>query len=92
VRNISASGALLMAQPLVVASGSIVVVLDDIGPVPARIARQTDDGLGVCFEGISGDERDRLIQSIYAEGRSNAVRDVKPLQVMAGLLQTFMKP
>ncbi len=91
VRDISASGALLDGVNAVSTDGRIEVVLDDVGALPARIVRATGYELAVCFDGISSRDRDRLIRSIFAAGRCNAVQHLRPWKVVLGLFHSFAK-
>ena len=91
VADISASGALLRTDSPAPAADSLVLVLDDVGALPARIVRATGNRLAVCFDGILPADRDRLIRSIFARGRFNAVSEVKPWKVMLALVQGFAK-
>jgi cellulose synthase (UDP-forming) len=92
VRDISASGALLDGVGRAAAPGSLEVVLPGVGSLPARVVRATEGQLAVCFVDLSSTQRDRLIQSIYAQGLCNAVREVKPWKVALRLVQSFVRP
>jgi cellulose synthase (UDP-forming) len=91
VRDISASGALLDGVGSVPADGSLEVLLDGVGAVPAQVVRATGYQLAVCFEDVSSTKRDRLIRSIFAMGRYNAVGELRPWKVVLGLLHSFAR-
>jgi hypothetical protein len=69
--------------------GKLELLICGVGLLPGRVMRTQANSLALCFDELSAQDRDRLIQYIYAAGRCNAVQRVKPWKVMHGLLQSF---
>ncbi|HEV3084862.1 MAG TPA: glycosyltransferase [Gemmataceae bacterium] len=87
--NLSISGAFLTEVHAMPPDGKLELLISGIGLLPGRVTRTQANSLALCFDDLSAQDRDRLIQYIYAAGRCNAVQRVKPWKVMHGLLQSF---
>jgi hypothetical protein len=89
--DLSVSGALLSAAQPAPVGASLRVEIAGVGWVPARVVRAQGDRFGVQFEGVSAEERDRLIHAIYSAGRLNAVRTLNGWRVLFGVARRVVK-
>jgi cellulose synthase (UDP-forming) len=95
----ASSGAESMARPCEertslgngVIDGSLELVLDDTGPLSARVVRNHGPKVAIHFAELGGEERDRLIRYIYASGRSNAVSEVRGWNIIRSLARNIIK-